>query len=146
LSSLVTTDFLEYRKLKGFVNQTSPVPPYPCRHILFSNLALSAEASSGCLNRNKLFAVPSRSLRKAFLFNILKTRLFAPCSPQQSLGPRLATGSPGAASLPATPHLRAPQAQHCLLPARWGDIPHPAGHNQDKANRQAPPVCLPTPL
>lgn len=145
----IRADLLENRRLEGFVNQTSPVPLCPCRHTLFSNLAPSPEASSECLNRNKLLAVPSRSLQEVLLFNILETRLFGPSaihSPQQSLSLQPATGSPGVVSPPATPPLKGPHAQHSSLPARRSGILHPASWDQDKANRQVPPARPPTPL
>lgn len=142
----IRADLLENRKLEGFVNQTSPAPLCPCRHTLFSNLAPSPEASSECLNRNKLLVVPSRSLQEVLLFNILETRLFGPCSPQQSLSLQPATGSPGVVSPPATPPMEGPHAQHSSLPARRSNILHPASCYQDKANRQVPPARPPTPL
>lgn len=48
-----TTDLLAYRKLQGF---GSTGQKHPCRQILLSNLALSPEVFSGCLNCSKLFA------------------------------------------------------------------------------------------
>lgn len=119
--SFIRADLLGYRKLERFVNQTSLVPLSPCRYTVFSDLALSPEASSGCLNRNKLFAVPSRSLQKVFLFSILKTRLCSPCSSQQPLSLQPTTGS----SCPA-------QLAACKL----------VQYSQDKANRQVSPACL----
>lgn len=136
----IRADLLDYRKLEGFVNQTSPVPLCPCRHSLFSNRALSPEASSGCLNRSKLFAVPSRSLRKACLFTILKPGLFAPGSPQQRLSLLPTTASPGAAGLRL--QRGATGAQHGSLPAGWRDAAQPAGCSRDEATgRFLLPAC-----
>lgn len=140
----IRADLLDYRKLEGFVNQTSPVPLCPCRHSLFSNRALSPEASSGCLNRSKLFAVPSRSLRKACLFTILKPGLFAPGSPQQRLSLLPATVSPGAAGL--RPAARS-DGRPARLPACRMARRCPASRLQPRrGNGQVPPACLPTPL
>lgn len=127
--------------MEEFVKQASPVPLRPCKHTLYSNLALSPEASSGCLNRNKLFAAPSRSLRKVFLFNILKTRLFAPCSPQQFLGLQPATGSPGVVSLLVTPHLTSPHSLHSSREAVTFPTP-PAATRTRQTGRFLLPACL----
>lgn len=139
--SFARTELLEYRKLEEFVKQTSPVPLCPCKHTLYSNLALSPEASSGCLNRSKLFAAPSSSLRKVFLFNILKTRLFAPCSPQQFLGLQPATGSPGVVSLLVTPHLMPPHSLHSSGEAVTFPTP-PAATGTRQTGRFLLPACL----